>query len=479
MNALVYARVSTVAQADGFSLDSQIDMCCQRARELGADTVRILQDTHTGMELDRPAMEELRQHVSRRDVDVIVAYDPDRFSRDLTDLLVVAREIDAAGIELHFVNFDWRRSPEGLLFLQLRGAIAQFEHALIRERTVRGKTRKAARGKLRTHAATYGYVFNRETDELEISGEHSRVVRQVFEWYTREGLTMQGIANRLNALGIPAPRGPVWRSSTICRMLRNETYVGRLRRVDEREDWAPIITPVIVSREAFNRAQEIRQHNRRFNRGNNKCHQFLVQRLVRCGVCGRSLRGVGHSRGARTYRYYRCPGRDRTPGGPICTLQPVRADRLDAVVWSELARFLGDVRLYESCPGSRSDGPEFERLKAAGLARLDRLRLASRRIETSYCRGHLDEDRYLSYKNEIRHSRLEVGGELRRIHEEEKVLSAGSRELPTDAAALVASGLRFSDRQSLARLLVRSITVHPDCRVVIEALYTCPVVSLL
>ncbi|MGB9859122.1 MAG: recombinase family protein, partial [Moorellaceae bacterium] len=133
--AIVYARVSTQDQALGFSLATQKELCEKKARDLGATEIEIIEDTYTGTELHRPALDYLRRQVSERQVQLVVVYDPDRLSRDLTDLLLLCREFDGAGVRLEFVNFDWERTPQGMLFLQMRGAFAQFEHALIKERT--------------------------------------------------------------------------------------------------------------------------------------------------------------------------------------------------------------------------------------------------------------------------------------------------------------------------------------------------------
>src|SRR5579875_1366259 len=116
MHGAIYTRVSTLDQAEeGLSLDTQREAGEALARELGASSVEVLEDAFTGTSLDRPAMNRLRDMVRARQVDLIVVYDPDRCSRDLSDLLIVTREIERAGVRLEFVNFDWQRTPQGML----------------------------------------------------------------------------------------------------------------------------------------------------------------------------------------------------------------------------------------------------------------------------------------------------------------------------------------------------------------------------
>jgi Recombinase len=55
-------------------------------------------------------------------------------------------------------------------------------------------------------------------------------VRRIFDDYVSEGNSIRKIAQRLYADDIPTPRGRhgVWGVSTLCRLLRNEAYVGRV-----------------------------------------------------------------------------------------------------------------------------------------------------------------------------------------------------------------------------------------------------------
>ena len=54
------------------------------------------------------------------------------------------------------------------------------------------------------------------------------VVRQVYQWYTEEGLSLGAIARRLTEQGVPTRRGKApWERSVVWAMLRNTAYVGR------------------------------------------------------------------------------------------------------------------------------------------------------------------------------------------------------------------------------------------------------------
>ena len=67
MNCAVYVRVSTQQQAEhGYSIETQIDACRKKAKELGATSVKIYDDSgFSGAYLERPALDSLRDAVAQ------------------------------------------------------------------------------------------------------------------------------------------------------------------------------------------------------------------------------------------------------------------------------------------------------------------------------------------------------------------------------------------------------------------------------
>src|SRR5690606_15362748 len=163
----IYARVSTEEQAkSGYSLQDQVRQCREKAGS-GTNVIEYVDDGYSGEFLERPALSKLRNDIREGIVDKVVIYDPDRLSRKLMNQLLVSEEIEKHA-ELIFVNGDYQKTPEGMLFYQMRGAIAEFEKAKINERMSRGRREKAKQGKVVKDVKVYGYIFNRETEELEI-----------------------------------------------------------------------------------------------------------------------------------------------------------------------------------------------------------------------------------------------------------------------------------------------------------------------
>ncbi|HHY47732.1 MAG TPA: recombinase family protein, partial [Firmicutes bacterium] len=238
MIAIVYCRVSTEDQArHGYSLIDQLDACKKKAQALGAtEIIECVDEGISGSILERPGLTRARDLIRQGHVDLFVCYDPDRLARNLSHQLIVTEEIERAGVRLEFINFDWKDTPEGKLFYSLRGAIAEYEKEKIRERTMRGIRRKVLSGQVPLYPGTYGYRPSESGTSIEIEPHEAAIVKKMYEWCAYEDMGGQGIATRLNGLGIPSPRGAKWDKTVVLRLLRNPAYRGEMicQRMDKR-----------------------------------------------------------------------------------------------------------------------------------------------------------------------------------------------------------------------------------------------------
>lgn len=132
-----YARVSTQDQ----NLDAQID----ELKKVGAEKIFI--DKISGKNIDREGLHNLLNII--RDGDTIVVYKLDRLARSLSDLINVLNIFSEKNIVLklgHLV-LDFQ-TPEGRLFANLFGSIAEYERELIRSRTMSGLEAARAQGRV-------------------------------------------------------------------------------------------------------------------------------------------------------------------------------------------------------------------------------------------------------------------------------------------------------------------------------------------
>ncbi|GAC1557364.1 MAG: recombinase family protein [Beijerinckiaceae bacterium] len=134
---LGYARVSTEDQAT----DAQTD----ELRAAGCLT--IYQEHGSGASRVRPELARLMREIRAGEVLVVVRLD--RLARSVSHLLDVIELLEEKGAHFRSLRDPIDTStPQGMFSLQVLGAVAQLERALISERTKAGIKAARARGKL-------------------------------------------------------------------------------------------------------------------------------------------------------------------------------------------------------------------------------------------------------------------------------------------------------------------------------------------
>ena len=182
MNAAVYARVSTAAQAEkGYSLETQIEACRQKALSLGATSIKeYVDDGYSGAFLERPALDSLRDALSAKIHDTVIIYDTDRLARDTMLLLLLTEEIEKTA-KLYYVNTEYSHTPEGQLFYEIKGSFAKYERIRIQDRFNRGRRGKLKSGKPIKEYKILGYDFI--DGQYVINEAEAEIVRLIYNLY--------------------------------------------------------------------------------------------------------------------------------------------------------------------------------------------------------------------------------------------------------------------------------------------------------
>jgi DNA invertase Pin-like site-specific DNA recombinase len=133
-----YARVSKG--------DDQSNAAQARALK-AAGCRRVFDETASGGRWDRPKLHEMISQL--RDRDVVVVWKLDRLSRSLKDLLHLMEKIEEAGAGFRSLteSID-TTTPAGRMMMQMVGSFAEFERAMIRERTSAGLAQARLEGRV-------------------------------------------------------------------------------------------------------------------------------------------------------------------------------------------------------------------------------------------------------------------------------------------------------------------------------------------
>lgn len=158
-----YARVSKG--------DEQSNAAQARALKT-AGCRRVFEEAASGGRWDRPKLMEMI--VQLWDGDVVVVWKLDRLSRSLKDTLHIMERIESAGAGFRSLTeaID-TTTAAGRMMMQMVGSFAEFERAMIRERTSAGLAQARAEGRIGGRRRKLGDKQRREIAASVISGRKS------------------------------------------------------------------------------------------------------------------------------------------------------------------------------------------------------------------------------------------------------------------------------------------------------------------
>jgi site-specific DNA recombinase len=513
--AAIYARVSSEQQREEHTIASQTAALIEfaKTRQLEVPTEWVFEDEgFSGATLERPGLERIRDLAAEGQIQVVLAYSPDRLSRKYAYQILLMEELAKHGVETVFVNAPQGTSPEDQLLVQFQGMIAEYERAQILERSRRGKRHRARSGEVSVlSGAPYGYRYIRKTEEApaiyQVIEAEAQVVRRVYEMYTIKNLSIGEITRRLNARKVATRKqGSRWERSTVWAMLRNPAYRGAasfgktrvakrvrvtraLRRRGgivsrdsaaherPREDWIEIPVPSLVSEDSFARAQELLHENKIRSR-RRTITPSIVQGLVSCQKCGYAFSRTSTYTSARKIHYYKCIGSDswRKLGGPVCDNgRFVRQDLLDQIVWNEVIRLLEDPSLVQKeldrrLLAARSADPTKKRDQSV-QRELIRIGNNIERILTAYQEDLLSLEQLRERMPSLRQRQQSLRDELQAIADQANDREKFIRLAETLTAFLsrmraAADTLDVLERQTIVRLIVKEILIGDDTIVI-------------
>lgn len=316
MNIAAYCRVSTDKSDQLNSLETQKEFFLEYTKRTGDNLIKLYADEGiSGTKIkNRMEFQRMLADAEKGLFDMVVVKDISRFARNTVDLLQSVRKLKSLGIETQFLTANMTSMGNSEFVLTIFGALAQEESANTSKRIKFGKKMNAEKGRVPNivfgYDKTIGDYFN-----LSINENEAMAIRQIFQWYTEEGYGGSKIANMLNERGIKTKRGNNWSQNSVCRILTNEIYTGKIingkeeiadfltgqRKEKDESEWLVTLRPElrIIEDEVFDKAQDILKgrHDSFKITHERQSNKYLFSTLIKCKECGWSFR--------RTVRQYK------------------------------------------------------------------------------------------------------------------------------------------------------------------------------
>jgi site-specific DNA recombinase len=494
--AALYARVSTRRQEQEATIESQLAQILAHADKVGESIPKhrhYLDQAVSGNQLMRPGLDRLRDEAAMGLFERLYCLTPDRLARNLGAQQVVLNELERRGIQVIFVNQpDVGDGPQAQLLLNIQGAFAEYERILISERMRRGRLHRLRHGGAAPYPAPYGYLYQPaqagQASRWVVVPHEAEIVKQMFEWYTQQGLTLSQIANYLNQQKTPSPQGKGWTQQSVQRIIGYAAYKGvahyNRHRTDadaigrprlqgrgvvhfprylprKADEWIAVSVPTLVDESLWQAAQEQLSMNTRFAQRNSR-NRYLLRGLLVCDVCGYTIQGAS----SRDTLYYRCThgGKNRPLDVPHHT-RSLRADLVEPLIWQALAELLDDPQriraVWHDLHHQQRTAPEKSNRWRAQLEKLDDQRL---RLVDAYAKQTLTQAEFVKKVNPV----------MAQMEQLKQKLAAAPPSVPiqidldtfTHQIQQALAAPDFETQQEVIRLLIDSIVVTDDALIV-------------
>jgi len=406
--AAAYLRVSSKKQAgsDRHSLDDQerfSRVVCERE---GLGEPAIYRDAGRSAwtnNLDKlPELRRLLDDVRAGQVGTVIVTDIDRIlGRKMRLQATVLETLADAGVRLihEFGEYD-PRDPNALLQMRMRGVFAESESDVKSVKIRRGLAERKAKGLSLASRPPFGYMRPNKSEPDVPAPRERGAVRWLFVRYAKGGVSMQALAETLNAKGFVTREGRPFSEYGVRAIFDHEYYLGGRHKG-------------LVSEALFERVRCIRRERAPSNMSH-EYRRYLLKGLLRCALCGVRLWAftlldkpdAGSRRGQAVYRH---PARSNCKAKHYLSAE--KLDAQAAMILFSLTNPLDIERRAEMVARLR----EQEITTRETLTKqLDAAKAKRRRVADAYADGAYDKATYKAkladVDREIERLEVEIAG---------------------------------------------------------------------
>ena len=308
MNVAMYLRKSRADENNPLeTLERHKEILLSYAKDNNLTVIDIFEEVISGgMLYNRTEMLKLLDAIPSHIYDAVLCIDLDRLGRgsaaDSEKIFDVLKENDVKIITLKKI-YDLNNEYDED-YSEFEMFMARKELKFITRRMNRGRIKSINDGCF-VSGAPFGYrnaVINKK-HTLEVYEPEAKYVRMIFDMYVNQSMGITSISRQLANLGVLSKKNTPLHPTTIARMLRNHTYIGKIvwnksksvkgkntQEKTSKDDWlyVPGLHEPIIDENTFNKAQDI--INLKYKppmRTGTLQNPFAG--LLKCANCGRAI----------------------------------------------------------------------------------------------------------------------------------------------------------------------------------------------
>lgn len=326
LNGITYARVSSVAQVDGTSIEVQIKRISEYCKVNDICLIKTFVDKgQSAKSTDRKeflrAIEFCRNRKNK--VDVFVVFKVDRFARNLEDHFAVRKKLAGYGVSLKSVTETIGDNPTEKYLEAMLAASSEFDNSIRAMRSNDGMSARINQGIYPWHAPA-GYLSQKCKKKGEkknnpdpIDPDSFYILQQGLREYSTGGMTKTQLQQRLIELGLPTVRGRKLGKNFTYQILDDDKrlrfYAGFIYNPFTNQEVKGRHKPMITEKE-YRRIRALAlgknlpgSPKRKYKRNN---PDFPLRGTVLCHACGNGMTGSRSTNGkGGNYYYYHCEHR--------------------------------------------------------------------------------------------------------------------------------------------------------------------------
>jgi site-specific DNA recombinase len=310
--AIIYTRVSTDEQNNGYSPADQKEKLYRYCENNGIDVVGFYHDDESGKTFDRPEWKKMMLflRVNRNTVDFVYFLKWDRFSRNAPEAYAEISKLNKLGVEPKAMEQPLDLDiPEQKLMLALYLTAPEVDNDRRALNILHGIRRGKREGRW-LGACPRGYKNSRNEFNKPIitpeGGEQEKLVRLAFKEFATGKYNIEELRHKLFKKGLKCNRNSFWM------LLRNKAYIGKVlvpAYKNEPEEWVNGKHTPIIEESTFYMVQEILEGRRKNIPSTFKSirDEFPLRGLLVCPQCSKRMT-ASSSKGkmGSHYPYYHC-----------------------------------------------------------------------------------------------------------------------------------------------------------------------------
>ena len=425
MNVLIWARVSSREQREGYSIDAQLRATRERAQKNGWTIVReflVAESAKRGAErcVFNQMVDWVKANAKRENLRAILSHKLDRVCRNMRDAVRMQELEDKYGVSLAFVENQFGPGPAGALSFNVMAAVAQYYSDNLRTEVLKGIDERAKQG-WQHGLAPYGYmnVKDNRNEPIQPHPETSKAVLRLFELYSSGQYTFDLVCEKLQDEGFTYQKThPKFHRTAVSYILNNRFYVGEIQRGGTHYQGRH---QPLIDHATFLACQDILNGKNRRVRP-----QVLVPLsggLFTCKHCGAFITGERINRklkggGVRVHDYYRCANNYPDDDHPTVRW---RAEDLEDAIVADLSSFrLPDEETVEWFRGAlRSAFTDitglFRNQRSAQTKRRSELTAMNDRLLNAFLAGAIDEPTFDAKRASLRDELAVIEASLAKV----------------------------------------------------------------